>query len=147
MAVINFVFGGLGILCGILAFLGGALLGSAGSGAATEFERAARAQGLELKGGAATVQTVGAIIMITAVISLAWGAGAIAGGVGLLGRKNWGRILTLVLAGVSGLLAILSLIQIGSAGAGALLNVLIYGFYAVFAFVVLLSPQRAQEFS
>ncbi len=153
MAVINFVFGGLGILCGILGFLGGAFLasaGSAGSDFERELERQMRQKGVQVPGGqvtSKTVQTVGTIVMITSLVSLLWGAGAITGGIGLIGRKNWGRILTLVLAGVSGLLAILSLIQIGSTGAMGLLNVLIYGFYTVFAFVVLLNPNRAREFA
>ena len=155
LAVINFVFGGLGILCGLLAFLGGALVASAGS-AGNDFERQLeekmREQGVQVKGGAGgggkTVQALGAIIMISAVISLLWGAGAIAGGVGLIKRRNWGRILTLVLAGVAGLLAILSLIQTFlGAGAGGLVSVIIYVAYAVFAFVVLLNPQAAREFA
>src|SRR5262245_45397191 len=51
VAIINFVLGGLGLLCGILAFAGGALLSGAG-GAQSKFEaaiqEAARKQGQPL---------------------------------------------------------------------------------------------------
>jgi hypothetical protein len=154
LAVINFVLGGLSIICGLLLFLGGAFLTSAG-GAGGEFERQfeqkMREQGVEVKGGqigGKTVQAIGAIVMIIATVTLLWGAGAIAGGVGLIGRRNWGKILTLVLAGVAGVLAILSLIQtFQGGGAMGLLNVVIYVGYAVFAFVVLLNPQISREFT
>jgi hypothetical protein len=94
------------------------------------------------------VQTVGVIIMATAVLTLLWGGLAIAGGVGLIKRRNWGRILTLVLGGIAGVLAILSLIgTFQGGGVASLVNVLIYAGYAVFAFVVLLNPQNAREFA
>src|SRR5262249_45994715 len=117
---------------------------------ATEFERQLqqelKAKGVALKGGQ-TMQAAGTFVMVIAVVYLLWGAAAIAGGVGLIGRKQWGRLLTLILAGVAALLPRYGLIQIGTEGAGALVGVVVYGFYAVFGFVVLLNPARGREFA
>jgi hypothetical protein len=149
LAVLNFVFGGLAIVCGLLGLLGGALLsggGSTGKEIQRQVEKQLEKEGVQVPGG--TVQDLGKIIMFQAVLSLLWGTGAIVGGVGLISRRNWGRILTLVCAGVSALLALLSLWQVfQGGGVGAIVNVLIYIFYAAFAFIVLLNPQVNREFS
>jgi hypothetical protein len=143
VAVVNFVLGGLGILCGLLAFLvGGLLAGGGGEMVEKEMKR----QGKEFKadGGLATA---GTIIMIASIIRIGWGAGAIVGGIGLLGRKQWGRTLCLALAGVAAVLALLDLYATFAQGFSNIVAVLFDGGYAAMVFIILLKPEVAAEFS
>jgi hypothetical protein len=144
VAVVNFVLGGLAILCGLLAFLGGAILSGAGS-VSKEMEAEMRKKGVEVKSG--DIQAAGNLVMIVSFVTIGWGVCAIIGGIGLIGRKQWGRMLTLILAGVAVILALFGLYQTVSVSAMNILNVLIYGGYAALVFIILLKPQVAQEFS
>ncbi len=62
-------------------------------------------------------------------------------GYGVIKRRKWGRILTLVLGAIAALFAGLSLMQFNLVGAG------MYGSYAALVFSVLLKPEYAAEFS
>src|SRR5438445_9492591 len=106
IAVINFVFGAMNLLCGLLLMVGGAFFGSmfgAVSDAAAKQPNVNPADAQKLaelasKGGG----FFAAIFGVIGFLVLLFGALAIIGGIGLLGRKQWGRILTLVLASVAG---------------------------------------------
>jgi hypothetical protein len=108
---------------------------------------------------------VGGVLIIIALIILIFGALYLAGGIGCVQRHNWGRIMTLVMAGFSGVLAVLSLIGIvlnllqPAAGGppgfqegrilGIFLSVvlmLLLFTHCVMGFVVLLSGQASAEF-
>jgi hypothetical protein len=137
VAVLNFVYAGLSLICGLLLFIGGALFASEGS----RFER-------EFGGSGATSAGVGALVILLALVALGHGGGSIAGGVGVLNRRQWGRILSLVLAGVAILLALLSLIATFQPnGAANILGVLLYLGYAVPVLILLLNPENARYFS
>lgn len=153
LAVVGFVFGGLMILCGILGFLGGALLTGAGDATSKVgqiFDEELKRQG---KGGlpvgqaAAEVRTAGMILTVYSIVCLLWGGMAIAGGVGMLGRKPWGRLFGLILGGIAGVLVLLGLYMTFTYGFANIIGVLLYAGYAAFAFSVLLNPKIAREFA
>jgi hypothetical protein len=144
VAIVNFVLGGLAILCGLLGFLGGAVL----SGASTltkEMEAEMKKKGVEVKSG--ELQSAGTKAMIQSLVSLAWGAGAIVGGVGLIGRKQWGRSIALILAGVAVLMGLFALYQMFAESFMNILSLLIYGGYAALVFIILMKPESQAEFS
>jgi hypothetical protein len=67
-------------------------------------------------------------------------------GLGVLNRKQYGRIISLILGVLMGLGALGGLLQLGSAPALALFNIIIGGGYCVLVFVVLLNSRYAAEF-
>jgi len=150
VAVINFVFGALTLLCGLLFMLGGALFGSmfgAISDAAAKQPNvnpadAQKIADLAAKGGG----WFAAIFAVIGFVVLLFGIFAIIGGVGVIGRKQWGRILTLVLGALAGLLTLLFLA--GSiVSPGNIIPVVFFGAYCALVFVILLKQQYAVEFS
>ncbi len=95
LAILNFLGAGLYALLAVLFFLIGA--GGAASGMASEMEGGAAAFLLGL--GAA----VGVILLIFAAIGLAIG-------IGMWKLRNWARIVTIVLVGLSLLLGVIGLL-------------------------------------
>jgi hypothetical protein len=156
IAIVNFVLGGLALLGGLCGLIGSMLVGSA----ATSMPRI-QAQGLPPevadkmakefgKAQAAMGGAVGWIVtllLILSLINLLWGAGAITAGIGLLNRRSWGRLLALILAGVAGGLALLSLVPVFmGGGASNLVSVVLYAAYAAWVFIVLMKPEVQREF-
>src|SRR5438105_498898 len=47
--------------------------------------------------------------LLLCLVTLAWGGAAIASGIGLMGRRNWARILALVLGGLGALAGVIFL--------------------------------------
>src|SRR5262245_34213958 len=141
VAVLDFVLGGLSVIGGIIAFMGGALV-AGGSGAVQR--ELGREFGPQASGAMGFLAT---LMMILAFLYLLVGAGGIAGGVGVLNRRQWGRILTLVLGGLCGLLALLNLVSVFMGNVPGLASVAIFGGFAVTVFVILLNPVNAREFS
>jgi ribosomal protein S27E len=188
VAVINFVMGGLALVCGLLGFVSASMFTGLSAAAAStapmltmqvpqdpggapkiempkidqeEFNRKMReaqqqfgkAFDKEFSKGRAAVSGalafLGTLIMILSLLNILWGGGAIAGGIGLLKRQNWGRLVTMVLAGVAGGVALIYLITIFM-GAPIMMvfpSILIYGAYAGFVFFVLLKPEIRREFA
>lgn len=149
VAVVNFVLGGLSSLCGLLFMVAGSFVVQMLGGLGQEIARqpppdmpAAEVRALEaaaqVAGGIGTM-----IVVIVAVIILFIGVTMILAGVGVVQRKSWGRILTLILGGIASIFAILALLQIRSAW----LALLIYSAYAVLVFAVLLNKENAREFN
>jgi hypothetical protein len=133
MAVVNLLYGGIGILCGlgvaffmnlIASFFGGAVAADPDAPGARD---AAGAFGMLAAFGA----VMGIIIILVAGL---W----ILAGVGLLKRRQWGRIITLVLAVITGILAVLSLF--GGDLRSILFGLIVYGGYTALAFAALWSP-------
>jgi hypothetical protein len=130
VAVVNFVLGGLNALCGGLLLLGGGVAAGAGATGAVGGEPEAAA--------AATI--VGGVLIVLGILVLLLSLPTIIAGVGIVKRRQWGRILTLILGGISGVLGLLSLIALQPGG-------LLQLAYAIFVFVVLLNEKYAAEFA
>jgi hypothetical protein len=153
IAIVSFVLGGLSILFGLLGFLVGSLFASAGRMqgdlermAAQEFAR----QGAEFPGSGvgSSIAFLGTLMMILSIAFLLWGAMTIPSGIGLLKRRRWGRMLSLIVAGVAGLIALVSIVPIFiGGGMSTVLNILLYGGYAAWVFLVLLRARAKSEFA
>lgn len=145
VGVINIVLGSLYVLGGLCLLLGGALVG----GAAQDFRGN--------PGGGLFAVFAGAIILFAFLIIVV-AVLHILGGVGVLNRRNWARILTLVLGGLSAVFALFGVFGVVGAlnnpvaddRAGAVLVSLVSVFfhvgYAVLVYVILLNPGYAEEF-
>lgn len=100
VGVITIILGSLMLLCGLcysgIGLMAGA--GAAGGGGPPGFPG--------LMGMAA------GILIVVALLILIFGALYLAGGIGVVQRRNWGRIMTLVMAGFSGLFGILTIIGV-----------------------------------
>lgn len=133
VAIVNFVLGGLRILAGSGMLFCGAALAALITGAA--------ADGSVSSGDAGTAAAVvGVFVTVVAILIIATGIPMIAAGYGVHKRAPWGRILTLVLGGLSGIFAIFSLLSFNIVG------IVIEGGYCAMAFAILLNPEYAAEF-
>lgn len=95
-------------------------------------------------------QEVGFLATLLIILALAYlliGVGGILGGVGVMNRRAWGRILTFVLAGVTALLALLNLISVFLGNIPGLIAIVTFGGYTITVLILLLNPQSAREFS
>lgn len=127
VAVINFIFGGLGLLSGLCIL-------AAGAGAMPIWGRDF------------------AVIMMLLIIVIA--ALYIVGGIGLMQRAEWGRVITFVLAGLSILGIILSFVALVNAIEhnveevvfSQLISILVSGGYVILVFTVLTSRSVTNEF-
>jgi hypothetical protein len=139
VAIVNFVLGGLSILCGLFVALLGGFLASLTSGGGGVIDQAK----LDPSQKAALQQAtaVSGLIIAVAIAVILVGVLRIVAGVGVIQRRQWGRILTLILGGLSAVLGILDFIS--GNPIGAVLDIA----YAVFVFVVLLNAKFAAEFS
>lgn len=134
VAVVNFVLGGLSIVCGGFMLLGGAAVTSM------------MGQGGNVPGGEqlpadVPAGMIGGIVMIMAVVIMILGVPMIIAGVGVVKRRQWGRILTLILGAIAGILAVVNLINFNIVG------ILVDGGYCALVFAILLQKQFAAEFS
>ncbi len=188
IAIINFVLGGLALMCGLIGLVAASMFTGASAVIATtspmltmqigqgqpgmpkgmempkidmgdlqrkmqeELDKQMRNDPQFKKTRAAAsgaLALVGTLILILSVLNILWGGGAIAGGVGLLKRRNWGRLLTLVLAGIAGVVGIGYLVTMfmGAPAMSAIPSFVIYAAYAGFVFFVLLKPDVRREFA
>ncbi|MBI1247246.1 hypothetical protein GC197_05300 [bacterium] len=132
IAVINYVFGGLQLACGACVAIFGAGFMQVIMAAAQENQK------FDANDKAA-VGVMTAVVIGVGVITGLLGLPLILAGYGVQTQREWGRILTIVLAGISGLLALLSLMSLSPVG-------LIYAAYTIFTLVVLLNPDNARMF-
>ncbi len=153
IAVVNFVLAGLSLLSGLLFFLVGGLFAGAGR-VHGDFERLAAQefgrQGFDFPGSGVggSLAFLGTLMMILSVAALAWGAAAIPSGIGLLMRRNWGRVLALILAAVAGLMGLAGLLPIFLGGGfSTVMYLVFYGGYAAWVFLVLLRARVRSEFA
>jgi hypothetical protein len=119
IAVLDFIGAAFCVIGGLLMFMGGAMLGSFFSAAATAngATGAAPAAGFMAGIGAA----LGVVFLLFAVF-------AIFVAMGLLKLKNWARITTIVLSGL-GLLSTLSRFLHGFAGGGMVMTIIVLAYY------------------
>lgn len=130
VAIATYIIGSIQALIGILFMVFGAAIAALFTGAAASSGDREAAQAAGAIGGLFTAVVVGIGIFII-VLSIPTFIAAY----GLMQRKQWGRILTLILAALTGLSGIASfpagIISIG---------------YAIWAYVVLLDKKYAAEF-
>jgi len=159
IAIVNFVLGGLSVLFGTCASLGALLFGGLGSVAsntrvqvqgmdpkqAEQFARDVAKLQSQAGGSLAWVATV---LIVLGLVSMLWGAGAITDGIGVLNRRSWGRLLALVLAGVSAVLGVVYLV-LGFMGgdASSFGFAVLFIAYAAWVFIVMTKPSVVREFS
>jgi hypothetical protein len=136
VAIVNYVMGGLNILGGIAMMLiglfGGALL--------AELIKNAERNNPNLPGGASAIG--GAFAMVFAIIGMVailMGTVTVIAGYGIAERRQWGRILSFVLAGLNGLFVLACLVTLQPVGIFSL-------GYCIFVFVALLQKEAATEF-
>lgn len=132
VAVINYVFGGMCLACGVCT---GVLGGGAMSFVLAEMGNSPQIDP-EAKVG---IGIASAVILAIAGVTSFVGLLTLIAGFGVQKFREWGRILTIVLAVISALLGILSLLSLSPVG-------LVQIGYAVFALVVLLNPNYIREF-
>jgi hypothetical protein len=107
-------------------------------------------------------QGVFVIALLVCLVILFWGVGAVSAGIGLLNRRNWARVLTLILGGFGAIAGLFFLFLAGAMffvprfGPGA--NMLIVGYliylflgllfvgYGLWIYLVLLSSRYSVEF-
>jgi DNA-directed RNA polymerase subunit RPC12/RpoP len=129
VAVVNYVVAGLQLMCG-LAFMAFGLLG-----ARMLRNAAAQNPNVQING-----VNVGLIVVIVGVVWLALAVPMLLAGYGVQKRRNWGRVLSLILAGLAALGGVFQLLALNPA-------VLFSAGYAIFLFVVLLNEKYAAEFA
>jgi hypothetical protein len=147
VGVISIILGSLTLLCGICFMIGSLAFAGAAGG------HPAFAQNVF------PFQAAAGIMVVLSILVLVIGTLDLIGGIGVLQRRNWGRIMTLVMAGFSGLIGLffLVVVVIGLAAPGPaenkvvvvlvyLLGAAILFVHCIMSFVVLLSSQNAREF-
>src|SRR5262249_20409591 len=118
VAVLNFLLGGLCLICGVISFIVGAL--ATGVGDAASREPSGRL-------GGALLTSLGIVLIILAGGYVLLGIGGIVAGVGVTNRRQWGRILTLVLGGLAALLALVSLVSVFMGNVPGIITVFLFG--------------------
>src|SRR5262245_119102 len=152
VGVVNFVLGGLLLVCGLLTMAGGAFMQSGffqqalqqqkqqmqQQGKQMDPNQAKAMEELEKNPGKISKAAMGAAV---AMLSIA--VGLIAAGVGVVTRKSWGRILSRVIAG---LWLALGVVQLLMPDRGFCNLVMAVG-YAALVFSILLNRRFATEFA
>lgn len=146
----------LGVLsmCGAvsLLFLGG--LAAAAGTAAAEVSRDFRSEGTDeeqmrqakedLRKAGRAAQAVGGLAIIAGLLYFVNMIMGIVGGIGVISRKKWGRLMGLIVGGLGALGAIFGLIAGGVMG---IPGFLIGGGISAFILIVLLNNKHAAEFA
>jgi hypothetical protein len=86
------------------------------------------------------VYAMGGLLACWGLVPMLWGGVLFVGGMGVLHRRRWGRVLGMVLGVISGGLALMSVML------SIPLGVFLYVSYSAFVLVVLLIPHYAKEF-
>lgn len=132
VAIINYVFGGLQLCCGACLAIFGATFTQL-MGSLIEQDRAMTAE------DQAALGIMTAVFIGMGVVFALCGLPTILAGYGVQGKKEWGRILTIVLAGISALMAVMFLLGLNPLG-------LFFAGYSIFTLVVLLNSDNARAF-
>jgi len=140
VAVVNFVVGGLLVAsCAASMIVGPEAIAQILSSLDTKGLPPEKVRQInEIAANKDGVLTIAAGIVGACFMSI--GLPAIIAGVGVLKRRKWGRILTIVLGSISILFAVLNLLALN------ILGILIDVAYTVVVFVILLNKKYAAEF-
>ncbi|MCI0460277.1 MAG: hypothetical protein L0Z62_25270 [Gemmataceae bacterium] len=145
VGIINLIFAGLTVVVAFIMMFAASLIFGTAAGVADELrQKGFDVKGAEAAGGLAGM-LAGAAVCVGVVALLIAGLYVLAG-LGVLNRKQYGRIITLVLGALHGLNALLNLTAIGTVPVQAILGILISGGYCIFVYMVLLNSQNAAEF-
>ena len=147
VGVISIILGSLTLLCGLCFMFFGIFAASAVGG------------GPQFGQNMLPFQAAAGILIVLSLLVLVLGTLDLVGGIGVLQRRTWGRIMSLVMGGFSLVLGILFLIAAvavlaspvppGSKVGGFLVYlvaVAAYFTHGIMSFVVLLSGRNAREF-
>ncbi|QDU74098.1 hypothetical protein Pan97_11030 [Bremerella volcania] len=132
VAIINYVFGGLQVGCGACLAIFGATFTQMMQGV-IEQEQQMTPQDM------AGFKIMSAVFIGMGVVFALTGLPTILAGYGVQCQKEWGRILTIVLAGIAALMAVMFLLGLNPLG-------LFFAGYAIFTLVVLLNSDNARAF-
>ncbi len=144
LGIINLALGGMQFCCGLFMTVAFATISSLfGFAAANDTSPDAEKNKAAL-GFIGLLMSFGAVIgVIMIIVALLY----IAAGFGLIYRRQWGRILTLVLGALAALLGLAGLSQIGHDTGSSLTQVAAGLAYCGFAYAILLNRKTAEEFS
>lgn len=145
VGIINLILGGLTLICGLVAMFAASLIFGGGAQAIEK----ARLQGIDIKDQQAAsglIAMFAGMAVVFGIIIILIAALYIIAGIGVLNRKNYGRIITLILGVLAGVGALLAIPGLGQAPGSALMQILLNGGYCVLVFVVLLNARNAAEF-
>jgi hypothetical protein len=147
IGIVNIVLGTLGAIGSFCILIGGFFIAGAPA-----FNRGGPGPGAPPAG---MMGLMGGAVVLVGVLAMLFGAAYIFAGIGVLNRRNWARILSLVLGGFTGLGALLGLLgsfrmiaNPGQMGAG-LGNLSVAGLqlgYVIFMYTILLNARFASEF-
>lgn len=132
VAIINYVFGGLQVGCGACLAIFGATFTQMMGGIIEQDQQMSPEDQAALGIMTAVFIGMGVVFALT-------GLPMLLAGYAVQCQKEWGRILTIVLAGISALMAILMLMGLNPLG-------LFFAGYSIFTLVVLLNSNNARAF-
>lgn len=153
VGILGIVLGSMALVCGACVGLGGAAVGGFQGVINKELIKQGKGDPNLAKAAADLARIPFWWIVVLGVLDSLRGGLLLVGGIGTLKRKNWGRLLLLVMA----ILGVL-MVFVGLAGNIALglsdpqqfvsvfFNLLIQAGFAVFAFIVLLKAANVREF-
>jgi hypothetical protein len=149
VGIMSIILGCLDLLLGVCFLLAALVVGDAGN----------RAGGFAIPAFGGAI----AVMVIATMLLLLWGTLALISGIGVLNRRQWARIMVLVLSGIGAAAGLLFLVgafgalsavdAVGNRGAGFMgfmINLLIAAIligYCVWSYVVLLNGRNGAEFS
>jgi hypothetical protein len=136
VAIVSYVWGALGVVCGVILMVAAPTIMGLIMGAA---EQEAQKQGIDMKQAKGLGGIVAGMGVAFGLCGVLLGGLPIIGGIGVQQRKQWGRILLLIVAAIFGVLGVLSLM---GNPIGAILNL----GYCIFVYVILLQGKYAAEF-
>lgn len=132
VAIINYVFGGLQLGCGACLIIFGASFTQLMGGLVEQGQQMTPEE-------AAGLGLMTAIFIGMGVVFSVTGLPTILAGYGVQCHKEWARILTIVLAGISALMGVLLLLGLNPVG-------LFFAGYSIFTLIVLLNADNARAF-
>ncbi|PQO39201.1 hypothetical protein C5Y96_04915 [Blastopirellula marina] len=132
VAIINYVFGGLQVGCGACLAIFGATFTQM-MGGLIEQDRSMTPE------DQAALGIMTAVFIGMGVVFALCGLPTVLAGYGVQCQKEWGRILTIVLAGISALMAVMFLLGLNPLG-------LFFAGYSIFTLIVLLNSDNARAF-
>jgi len=132
VAIINYVFGGLQVACGGCLAIFGATFTQMMGGIIEQEQQLGPEE-------VAGLRVMTAIFIGMGVVFALTGLPTVLAGYGVQCQKEWGRILTIVLAGISALMGILFLLGLNPIG-------LFFAGYSIFTLIVLLNSDNARAF-
>ncbi len=134
VGVVHFVMGGLQVACGLMAAVAAGFMEDM---LRDVFERAAAQEpnaDIDM-----IADFIGPFVVVVGIFTILFGSVAIVAGYGVVKRKTWGRVLSLVVGGVAMVFGLCSCAMMDPSG------VINLG-YGIFVYVVLLNRRYAAEF-